>query len=123
MGADGAYPGGAAVAVVAGTVDVLYIERVKHPAPAMPCVVALHNILAAVIQISVAQQESKPAQLQIILVVLLDSVRNDYESELVYGAMPSRSNLVCAEFHCLIHFCIGERLVLPLVPAEAPEHA
>ena len=62
VGADGAYPGGAAVAVVAGIVDVLHVDGVKKAAPGVPGVVALHDVLAAVVEVAVAEQEAEAAE-------------------------------------------------------------
>ena len=61
MGADGAYPGGAAVAVVAGVGDVLDVEGVEHASPGVVVVVGFHDIFAAVVEVAVAEQEAEAA--------------------------------------------------------------
>jgi hypothetical protein len=119
VGADGADPDGAAVAVVAGVVDVLHIERVEHAAPGVVVVVAFDDVFAAVVEVAVAEQEAEAAEFQILLVVGLDGVGDDGEADLVDGAMPAGSGVVGAEFDGLVHFGVGEGLVLALVPAEA----
>ena len=64
----------AAVAVVARMVDALDVEAAEHPAPYVRVVVTLDNILAAVIQRTVAEQESHSTQGEVMLVVGRDAV-------------------------------------------------
>ncbi len=87
MCAHGAYPGRAAIAVVAGVVDVLHVER---------RVVAFLDVLAAVVQAAIAQQKSETAVVQIVLVVTFDGVGDKGEADLVIGAMPLAAGVVSA---------------------------
>ena len=59
----------AAIAVVAGAVDILRVERREDAAPHVQRVVGFHDVLAAVVQIAVAEQEAEAAQGQIFLVL------------------------------------------------------
>jgi len=69
--AHGLDPDGAAVAVVAGIVDVLDIEGEEETLPGVPGVVALDNVLASIVQAAIAEQKTEAAVLQIILVIFL----------------------------------------------------
>src|ERR1035437_2167460 len=123
VGTDGTDPGGAAVAVVARIFDVLDIGGVKHSTPRVPSVVAFDDILAAVVELTIAQQESKPPQAQIVLMIVLDSIAHEHQSQLVVGAMPAAESIVSSRFYGLVHLGVGKGFVLSLVPAEAAEGA
>jgi hypothetical protein len=64
----------AAVAVVAGIVDVLQAGSNVDAAPKVGSVVGLHNIFAAVVESAIAQEEAETAVGEVGLVVLLDCV-------------------------------------------------
>src|SRR5580658_5278 len=74
MRPNGADPGRTAIAVIAGVVDMLHIQRIKQPAPGMPVVIALDDILAPIIQVAVAQQKPQSAELQVLLMVAFNGV-------------------------------------------------
>ncbi len=65
---------GAAVAVVAGVVDVLQAGRDVNAAPDVGCIVGFDDIFAAVVEIAIAEQKAEAAIGEIILVVLLDCI-------------------------------------------------
>jgi hypothetical protein len=69
MQAQGGRKHGAAVAIVTGVVYVLHVERCKNSAPYVQRVKGFHNVLAAIVQVAIAQQESDAAQGQILLMV------------------------------------------------------
>ena len=102
---------------------MLHVERIKQAAPEVPGVVALHDILAAVVEVAVAEQEAEAAQFQVVLVVPFDSVRDEGEADLVDRAMPAGSGIVGTQFDRLIDLRVCEGLVLTLVPAEAAKDA
>ena len=102
------HPGGATVAVVAGVVDVLHINGVKQAPPGVPVVVAFLDGLAPVVEIPVAEQKAKATVMQIVLVVALDGVRDQGQTDLVYRAMPAGSGKICAGKHGLVYFGVGE---------------
>jgi len=59
MQAEGWREDRAAVAIVAGVVDVLRIERGEDAAPHVQRVIGFENVFAAIVQVAVAQQESE----------------------------------------------------------------
>ena len=59
----------AAVAIVAGMVDVLEIQAGENPAPQVRVVIALDNIFSTVIQCAVAKEKPRSAKGQVVLVV------------------------------------------------------
>ncbi len=77
-----------AILVVAGVVDVLQVERIVDASPRVQVVVALENVFAGVVQVAVAQEEAEAAELQIILMIFLDGVRDEGQAELVVRARP-----------------------------------
>src|SRR5215475_529060 len=66
-----------AIAVVAGIIDVLQIESSKQTPPDVGVVVRFLDIFSAVVQVSVAQQESLPSKPEVALVIRLDRVRDE----------------------------------------------
>ncbi len=74
MGAERGDEDGAAVAVVAGVVDVLQAGCEVDAAPDVDCVVGFQDIFAAVVEGAIAEQEAEAAVGEVILVVLLDGV-------------------------------------------------
>jgi hypothetical protein len=58
VGAERGDQDGAAVAVVAGIIDELQAGREVDAAPDVGCVVCLHDILTAVVERAVAEQEA-----------------------------------------------------------------
>ena len=89
-------PRGTTVTVIAGVIDVLHIDRVEHAAPGMPVVIAFDNILPPVVEISIAQQESQSAQLQILLMIALDGIGDEGDCDLIHGPVPARPGVIQA---------------------------
>ena len=81
----------AAVAVVAGVVDVLRVERSEDAAPDVQRVVGFDNVLAAVVQFAVAEQEAEASEGQIFLVVARNSVGDEREARAVQLSSPLAS--------------------------------
>ena len=121
MGAERGDEHGAAVAVVAGVIDVLQAGREVDAAPDVGCVVGLHDIFAAVVETAVAEQEAEAAIGEVGLVILLDCVGDESDAGAVLLAMPPGA--VCAESlgESLIDFRVGEGFGLAVIPAEAGE--
>src|ERR1700675_652655 len=65
------------VAIVAGMDDVLHAGSDIDSAPDVCCVIRFDDVLPPVVQLSIAQEETKPAVRQIDLGILLDTVRNE----------------------------------------------
>ncbi len=78
----------AAVAVVAGIVDVLHSGSDIDSAPNVGGVVRLDDVLASVVQPSITQQETQAAIGKVDLVIFLDAVRHKGNAGAVLLAMP-----------------------------------
>ncbi len=89
----------------------------------MCVVIRFHDVLAGVVQPAISEQKSKAAQLQIILVIFLDCVRDKRDADLIQFAPPCRPGVISAESKCLVIFRVGEGFVLAFVPAEASADA
>ncbi len=63
------HPDRTAIAIVSGIVDVLKIGPHKQSAPDVRVIVRLFDILAAVVQMAVAQKKAKAAEFQVVLMV------------------------------------------------------
>ena len=87
----------AAVAIVAGIVNVLQVWAREDSPPHVRVVVGLENGFPAVIQGSVAEQEALPSQFQIMLVVGRDSVRHKDAADLIQRTMPRIPGQIGAE--------------------------
>jgi len=68
---------GAAVAVIAGIVDVLIVDREIQASPGMNSVEGFLNSLAAVVQSAVAQQKSQASVCEVGLMVGANSIRKE----------------------------------------------
>ena len=121
MGAEGGDDDGAAVAVVAGIVDVLHAGREIDSAPDVHGVVRLEDVFAAVVEVAVAEEESEASGGEIVLVILLDGVADEGDAGAVLLAMPPGAVRADAFGERLIDFGVGEGLGLAVVPSEAGE--
>ena len=74
MGAERGDEDRAAVAIVAGIVDVLQAGGEVKAAPDVRGVVGLDNVFAAVVQSAIAEEKAEAAIGEIVLVILLDCV-------------------------------------------------
>src|SRR5260370_14757506 len=79
------------VAVVTGIDDVLHSGSEIDSAPDVRCVIRFDDVLPAVVQLSVAQQEAVPAVCQVDLVILLHAIRDEGNAGTVLIAMPLRA--------------------------------
>jgi len=70
------------------------------------CVIRFDDVLAPVVQLSIAQQEIVPAVCQINLVILLDTVRHEGNAGTVLLAMPLRALPPYALVECRINLRI-----------------
>ena len=95
--------------------------RQVNAAPNVDGVVGLKNIFAAVVQLAVAEQKSQAAGREIILVIFLDGIGDEGDAGAILFAMPPGAVRSHAFGEGLIHFRIGERFGLAVVPAEAGE--
>ena len=79
------------ITVVAGIDDILHSRSDIDPAPNVCRVIRFDDVLPPVVQLSVAQEETKPAVCQIDLVILLDAIRHEGNAGTVLLAMPLRA--------------------------------
>ena len=121
VGAEGGDYYWATVAVVAGIDDVLQTGCDVDAAPDVGGVVGLENILAAIVELAVTEEESKTARGEIFLVVFLDGVGDEGDAGAVLLAMPPRAIGADALREGLVDFGVGERFSLAVVPAKARE--
>src|SRR6202521_437087 len=96
------------VAVIAGVDDVLHSGSDIDSAPDVRCVIRFDDVLPAVVQLSIAQEETVPAVCQIDLVILLDAVRHEGNAGTVLLAMPLRAIYSYALVECRINFGVGK---------------
>ena len=114
---------GSAGLVVAGIINVLDVEGREEAAPQVRGVKALEDFLRAVGQGAVAEQETQPAEGQILLVSRHDSVGDERDAGAVVAPIPECSLRETAEFEGAIVLGISERFVAAIAPAETPEDA
>src|SRR5579872_969117 len=110
-----------AVAVVSGIVDVLNIGRQIDSSPDMERVVGFQDIFSAVVEMTVAEQETEASRGKIVLVILLDGVGNERQARAVLLAMPPGAVGADSLIEGLINFRIGEGFGAAVVPPEAGE--
>src|SRR5260370_29635815 len=79
------------VAVVTGIDDVLHSGSEIDSAPNVCRVIRFDDVLPAVVQLSVAQQEAVPTDCQIDLVILLDAIRPEGNAGTDLLALPLRA--------------------------------
>ena len=98
----------AAVAVVAGVVDVLQAGGEVDAAPDVDGVVGLENIFAAVVEMAVAEKESDAAVGEIVLVILLDGIADEGQARTILLTVPPGAARSHALGKCLLDFSVGE---------------
>ena len=74
------------IAVVTRMRDVLQVERIVDTAPRMQVVIALKDVLAAVVQVAVAEEKAQAAQPQVRLMIFFDGVGDEGNAKFVVGA-------------------------------------
>src|SRR5260370_693868 len=111
----------AAVAVVAGVRDVLHTGSEVNAAPGVDCVVRLDDILAAIVQFAIAENEAKAAIGEVGLVIFANCVGDECDSSAVLLAMPPYAMRPQSSGEGLIDFGVGEGFGLAVIPAEAAE--
>ena len=121
VGAEGGRRPRAAVAVVAGIVDVLHAGGEINSAPDVHGVVGLEDIFAAVGEVAVAEEKAEASGGEIVLVIFLDGVADEGDAGAVLLAMPPRAVRAHAFGEGLIDFGVGEGFGLAVVPSEAGE--
>ena len=99
---------------------MLQIEADEQSSPDVGVVVRLHDVLPPVVQVAIAEQEACASELQVMLVVGLDGVRNEDRAGFVQLAPPAFTAVVCANLNCLIDFRVSVGLMLAFVPAKEP---
>src|ERR1700751_207437 len=77
-----------AVAIVAGIVDVLDAGGDIDSAPQVQGVIGLDDVFPTVIQMAIAEQEAETSSSQVVLVILLDSIRDESDAGAILRAMP-----------------------------------
>ena len=87
MGAERGHNHRPAIAVVSRIVDVLHARSHVNAAPHVDRVVGLHDVLATVVQLAIAEQKTEAAIGEIDLVI--------FAIALVTKAMPARSCFRC----------------------------
>src|SRR5208337_1472311 len=96
------------VAVVDGIVDVLHSGSKIDSAPKVYRVIRFDDVLPAVVQPSIAQQETEAAIGQVYLVILLDPVRDEGNAGAVLLAMPFCAVHPYAPGEGRINFSVGK---------------
>jgi len=99
---------GAAVPVVAGVRHVLVVDRKRDTAPNVSGVICFEDLLHAVVQSAVAQNEPQASQRQIAPVVTGDPVGDECSTQSVLRTVPSRAAIIAANLGGPIDFGIGE---------------
>ena len=74
---------GAAVLVVAGVFDELGVEGVIEAPPGVERVVGFEDVFAGVVEVAISEEEAFAAKREVLLVVVLDGVRDEGDTELV----------------------------------------
>src|SRR6266850_2915510 len=116
------YQHGTAVPVVARMVDVLKPQRRTDSSPHMQGVVALDNVFPAVGQPAVPQKKARSTQLQILLVVARNPVRNKNNSGAIEFSVPPPAAGASSELHRLIHLGVRKRFMPAFIPAPSAEN-
>src|SRR5581483_3178732 len=93
-----------AVAVVARIVDVLHVESGEDALPQVEVVERLEDVLAPVVEGSVAEQEAESTVREVELVVAPDAVGDEHRSGLVEFAPPLRAVDSGADLDGLVYF-------------------
>src|SRR5712692_2660701 len=86
------------VSVIPRVRDVLKIKRAKYASPHVGCVVALKELLAAISQRAVSEQEAPAAQSEVFAMILRDAVGNECGANSIELAMPDTSAQAGTEF-------------------------
>src|SRR2546422_8203524 len=107
----------AAVAIVAGIVNVLQDKRSKEPTPEVARVISLDDEFPPVIQPAVAQQEAAPAKRKVAAVGARNGILNQSRVGAGLFLPPSPSPGPGTYRDRLVHLPIGERFVAGLLPA------
>src|SRR5579872_1949983 len=102
-------------------VDVLDAGSKIDAAPGMHRVERFEYILAAVGEISVAEQEAESSGGEIVLVIFLDGVAHECYASAVLGAMPQRAFRSHSFRNSLIVFRVNEGFGFAVVPSSASE--
>src|ERR1700722_12356677 len=111
----------AAVAVVARIGNMLQARRQVNTAPHVDGVIGLEDVLAAVVEMAVAEQKAQAPGGEIILVIPLDGIAHKGGPGAILFAVPPRAIRPHAFGKGLIDFRIREGLGLAVIPPEAGE--
>src|SRR5450631_4442859 len=93
---------GTPVAVIARIVDVLVIDSEIQPSPSVDGVEGFLDGFAAIVQSTVAEDESQPAICQVVLVVRPDPVGDESCAQAIEAAMPACSLGIDAELQSAV---------------------
>jgi hypothetical protein len=108
-----------AVAVVAGIIDVLQVERAIHASPAVDRVKHLENVFAAIVQMAIAQQKTLSTRRQVKAMVPRKCVRRELSTSAIQSATPFFPVRSYPERHSLVDLGVSERFLSSFVPAKA----
>src|ERR1700735_2175472 len=90
--------------VVAGIIHMLQIERSKKAAPHMRRVKSFEDFLRSIGKRAITQQETKPAQRQILLMRGYDGIRHEHHSSPIVAPVPRIALREKPQLHRAIHF-------------------
>ena len=121
VGAEAGDEDWAAIAVVAGIVDVLEAGGEVDAAPGVNGVVRLDDVFASVVKVAVAEEKTEAAIGEIGLMILLDGVGDEGDASTVLFAMPPCAGGTKAFGEGLVDFGVGEGFGFAVIPAEAGE--
>src|SRR6476660_2312631 len=111
----------AAIAVVAGVVDILETRGRINAAPNVQGVVHLYDIFAAIVETAITQQKSRAAEREIFLMIPRNAVGNKGDAGAIQCSSPSPTVCRYPDLRGLVHFGVGVRFVPTFVPAPASE--
>jgi hypothetical protein len=102
-----------AIAVIGGILDVLHIGRHKYPSPEMRRVISFEDILPAVPQRTVANDEAHPSRRKIILVGVRNCIGGKSDTRAVLRAMPLSTGRTDTSRNSAIDLGVSKDSVLP----------
>ena len=85
----------------------------------MERVVGLDDVFPAIVQMAIAEQKAETSGGEIVLVILLDGVRDQGDAGAILRAMPPGPAGAQAHDECLVDLRVRERFGLAVVPSGA----
>ncbi len=110
-----------AVTIVSRVDDMLQARSHVDATPNMCSVIGFDNILAAIIERTVPDEEAGSSVSEVSLVILGNCVRENCQTRAVVSAMPDGAFGAYTRGEGLIDFRVGEGLSFSIVPAKPGE--